>query len=242
AGAPAESGDRSDQILQVLQGLNQRLARIEEREAHFEANLDARLAATATAAPAQPDERIEQVLQWLQVIGQKLQRLEAKEEEPMITQAELVAPDERIDQILQMMQGLGQQVQELEAHTEDAIASLRPSLEASAEPAIVVPPDSSVTSSSSQPSSFTMAPAPIPLSSPQEQPISSESPAVLSSPEPDTGEIDGLVQLEQIYHQTQLNRQSIQFFASYLGISEIEALETRTHWEYDYIAGGFRRR
>ncbi|NEO83285.1 MAG: hypothetical protein F6J87_03335, partial [Spirulina sp. SIO3F2] len=42
AGAPAESGDRSDQILQVLQGLNQRLARIEEREAHFEANLDAR--------------------------------------------------------------------------------------------------------------------------------------------------------------------------------------------------------
>ncbi|MEM8640928.1 MAG: hypothetical protein AAGG51_19245 [Cyanobacteria bacterium P01_G01_bin.54] len=245
SGSAAAPSDRSEQILQVLAGLNQRLARIEERDTMQITNAD-------TAGASAPDPRIEQVLQWLQVIGQKLQRLEEKEEEPMITQAELIAPDERIDQIMQMMQGLGQQVQQLEAHTEDAIASLRPAIAAAA----VEPPTTPAASTSAVPPvpSPPATTAPLPdLSAPPFQPTDAAQPlpapdiptppAATSAPDTPAIELDaGLVSLEQLYGQTQLDRASIQFFANYLGISEIEALETRSPWEYDYIAGGFRRR
>ncbi|MGB0560530.1 MAG: hypothetical protein ACPGVO_01845 [Spirulinaceae cyanobacterium] len=254
SGNAAAPTDRSAQILQILQGLNQRIARIEERDIALATK-------PGTTESASPDPRIEQVLQWLQVIGQKLQRLEEKDEEPMITQAELISPDERIDQIMQMMEGLGQQVQQLEAHTEDAIASLRPAIAAAAvEPPTTSPPTTASTVTATPPippSPSATEPLSDGLPTPF-QPIESASqpdPATAANPAPgnpspqsaapdvlatELGE--GLMSLEQIYDQSQLDRASMQFFADYLGISEIEALETRTQWEYDYIAGGFRRR
>lgn len=255
SGEPIAPDNSSEQIIQLLQGLNQRLSRIEEREAQ--------LTATTETPTAVADERIEQVLQWLQVLGQRLQRLEEKEEEPMITQAELIAPDERIDRLLQGMEDLGQQVRQLEANTEDAIdaiATLRPALEAST--VDTTSGDSQPEASESvrpEPTSTANAPGtppepPIAQAAPTPQPVP-KNPIPTSPPNPidaqpasahaaDTNRVDlnSLLSLEQIYEHTQLDRAAILFFANYLGISEIEAVETRTYWQYDYIEGGFRRR
>lgn len=223
----------SEQVIQLLQGLNQRLSRIEERDAQL----------TAPAEPA-ADERIEQVLQWLQVLGQRLQRLEEKEEEPMITQAELIAPDERIDRILQGMENLGQQVRQLEAHTEDAIATLRPALESSTWETAPTPPPTSTPPQPEPPTAPAVPESTIATPIPDLVPPEPAKTSLVDTRPvaPTSVDFNGLLSLEQIYEHTQLDREAILFFANYLGISEIEAVETRTYWQYDYIEGGFRRR
>lgn len=233
-GEPGAAPDRSGQIVTLLQSLNQRMQSIEERDAHLAAIAQTPSGSVATA----PDERIDQVLQWLQVLGQRLQRLEEKEEEPMVTQAELIAPDERIDQILQVVQGLGHKVEQLESQTSNAIAALRPSAEPSTPAA---PPGTAVESDVEPEATSPLSAPPTPAAEPATPaPTADNQPVGLpQSQAVPEGEI---FTLEQVYAATALDRDMIQFFADYLGISEIEAIETRTPWEYDYITGGFRRR